>query len=55
MKLLRLFLVVALFTVSAFAGEIPSTFFGLHILHAVNGTTPWPSDPGSQAATSASA
>jgi PKD repeat protein len=45
MKLLRLSLVVALITVSAFAGEIPSTFFGLHILHAVNGTTPWPSDP----------
>jgi hypothetical protein len=44
MKLLRLFLVIALTTVSASAGEIPSTFFGLHILHAVNGTTPWPSD-----------
>ena len=44
MKLLRVLLVVALTTVSAFAGEIPSTFFGLHILHAVNGTTPWPSD-----------
>lgn len=44
MKLLRLFLVLALTTVSASAGEISSTFFGLHILHAVNGSTPWPSD-----------
>ena len=44
MRLLRTFLVLLLTTVSAFAGEIPSTFFGLHILHAVNGSTPWPSD-----------
>ncbi len=44
MKLLRLFLILALTTVSASAGEISSTFFGLHILHAVNGSTPWPSD-----------
>lgn len=44
MKLLRTWFVLVLTTVSAFAGEIPSTFFGLHILHAVNGTTPWPSD-----------
>src|SRR3954468_13702371 len=44
MKLLRTWLFLALTTVSAFAGEIPSTFFGMHILHAVNGTTPWPAD-----------
>src|SRR3954447_4550998 len=44
MKLLRTWLFLALTTVSAFAGEIPSTFFGMHILHAVNGTTPWPTD-----------
>ena len=44
MKLLRLFLAVGLITVCAAAGEIPSTFFGMHILHVVNGNTPWPSD-----------
>src|SRR4051812_167565 len=44
MKLLRVFVAVCLITVCASAGEIPSTFFGMHILHAVNGTTPWPAD-----------
>jgi PKD repeat protein len=43
-KLLRTFLFLFLTTVSSFAGEIPSSFFGMHILHATNGSTPWPSD-----------
>ncbi len=43
MKLLRVLVVLAL-TTTSLAADIPSTFFGLHVLHAVNGTTPWPSD-----------
>ena len=26
------------------AAQVPSTFFGMHILHAVNGSTKWPTD-----------
>jgi polysaccharide biosynthesis protein PslG len=26
------------------AAQVPSTFFGMHILHAVNGSTAWPTD-----------
>src|SRR4051812_25166745 len=43
MKLLRVLLVLSLLMAAAVA-QIPSTFFGMHILHAVNGSTPWPTD-----------
>jgi PKD repeat protein len=43
-KLFRVFSALILITASAFAGEVTSTFFGMHILHAVNGSTAWPSD-----------
>src|SRR3954466_11740768 len=43
-KLFRALLCFCLIATTAFAGDVPSTFFGLHILHAVNGSTPWPTD-----------
>ena len=41
MKLFRVVLVLA-FLAAAAVAQVPSTFFGLHILHAVNGSTAWP-------------
>jgi hypothetical protein len=43
MKLFRVLLVTALVVGSA-AAQVPATFFGMHMLHAVNGSTPWPTD-----------
>src|SRR6185369_11733990 len=43
-KFLRTLLTFFLISITCLAGEVPSTFFGMHILHAVNGSTPWPTD-----------
>jgi hypothetical protein len=43
MKFFQVLLVLTLLAIAA-AAQVPSTFFGMHILHAVNGSTPWPSD-----------